>query len=158
MGEWRQPDTFGALMAIADRFHVTDPEGFAAALVVSGLIVRERYYVPDTRELFGLMRQWSYHMKSGTEGCRWVMCRETFDALARQYTGARAPAPMTFDATFWRTDAAADLPPAALEMNVLQVIEQNRRWEDHSMLLGLPIRIDPAARSPLFEIDSADTR
>jgi hypothetical protein len=157
-GEWMVPSEFGALADIADEFGVTDAGRFTAALIESGLVIRERYYVPSARELLGLMKQLSYHLRRSNHGCRWVMCRETHDALAKRWTGQRVPAPMTFDSSFWRSAAGAELPPAAIEMEVLQVIEDRRYWDDHSMLFGMPIRIDPAARSPLFEVDSEATR
>lgn len=153
MGEWLEPDRFGELLAIADEFHVADHERFAATLIESGLIVRERYYIPDAKELMGLMRRWSYDVRN-SNGARWVMCRETHDALAERYTNVRVPGPEA--SVRWMADT--DLPVAAMQAEVEWAMERARRWDDPSRLFGLPIRIDPAARSPLFELDSEATR
>lgn len=157
MGQWQGPDDTDALLAIMREL---DPSGillapttFINTMTRSGMLVRKAYYVPDFNELADLMRQWSYHLRRANIGCRWVMCRETVDALARKYSRTRVPAPMTFDASWWLNDGS-DLPSAALEMEIMNVIEHNQYWgEDKSTLLGVPIRIDPAARSPLFEVD-----
>lgn len=158
MGRWEGPDDTEQLLAILreldPRGAMVTPAKFIEVMSRSGMLVRKAYYVPDADELFGQMKQWQYHLRRGNVECRWVMCRETVDALARKYDRQRTPAPVTFDAMFWRNDGS-ELPSAALEMEVLTVIESNRHWGgDHSMLFGVPIRMDPAARSPMFEIDT----
>lgn len=155
MGEWQGPDD-DALLAIAYELQLDDRDHirFIDAMERSGLIVRKPYYVPDINELYGLMRQFSYYMPQGARGCRWVMCRETHDAIARQYATVRV-APLS-DYRPWR--AEADPEPPSLGMAVLGILESHRIWSEKSTLFGMPIRLDPAARSPLFELDSKATR
>jgi len=157
VGEWRGTDTVQAVTTALRAAGVPDEtaQGAALALVESHLIVRTDYYVPEARELFGLMRQLSYWMKQSLDGYRWVMCRETFEALVQRYTNVRVPTPTNVAAWVIETNPTTD----ELADKVMNVIEGGRYWGgDHSMLFGLPIRIDPAARSPLFELDSAQVR
>lgn len=154
MGEWCGPDDT-ELYELAGLFEV-EPGLFVRTLINSGLVVRSAYYVPDTRELADLMKGWQYHAHRGGLGARWVMCRETVQALARRYEDKITPAPMVFDADWWRVGGLG-LPSAALELEVMRIIEFNQRWTDRTMLFGKPIRLDPAARSPLFEIDAPAT-
>lgn len=159
MGTWRGPTVEQALCRIIDDF---DPRMYVSrselvdALIKSGLVVRTDYYVPDANELMDIMHSWQYHLH-GKQDCRWVMCKETVDALAENYARNRTitPTPRRLDINFW---TETDLPPAALEMEVVQVMESRRYWSAQDMLFGVPIRIDPAARSPLFEIDTPATR
>ncbi len=162
MGRWEEPsdDVYADTIAkLGPRVELTYTKlGYILdTLSQAGLIVRAPYYVPDPDELLGQMKTWQYHISAGTDGCRWVMCRETIDALARKYARQVTPMPITFNADFWRTDGA-DLPAAALEMDVRRVIESRTHWSAQDMLFGVPIRVDPAARSPLFEIDTDATR
>lgn len=160
MGTWHQPDDrrYLDILKQLDPGARISPGEFIAALEAAELIVRKAYYVPDAKELFGLMREWQYHMRHSVKGARWVMCKETIDALAKQYKQTRAPQPLTFDAGFWAAGAGAELPTAALELEVETVAESRRYWSSRDAIFGIPIRIDPAARSPMFEIDTPDTR
>lgn len=160
MGTWHQPDD----QRYYDILRALDPGGriladeFITALETAELIVRKAYYVPDSKELYGLMREWQYHMRHSVNGARWVMCKEAIDALAKQYKQTRAPQPLTFDAKFWAEGAGAEMPVAALEAEYEMVAESRRYWSSRDAIFGIPIRIDPAARSPMFEIDTPATR
>lgn len=163
MGTWHGPTVEYALNRILDRvdpnYMLRSRTGLIDALTASGLIVRTDFYIPDPDELLGMMHRWQYHLRQGMQGCRWVMCRETVDALAEKYALNRTmtPTPRTFDIGFWRDGPGTELPTAALEMEAVQVMESRRYWSGQDMLFGVPIRIDPAARSPLFEIDTPAT-
>jgi hypothetical protein len=165
MGTWHghNSNVYLRILEQLDPDELVSP-GFAGRLVNSlaaaGLIVRDDYYVPDANELMGIMHRWQYHIREGKQDCRWVMCRETIDALAEKYARNRTitPTPRTFDVGFWTQGPGAELPPAALEMETVQVMKSRRYWSGQDMLFGVPIRIDPAARSPLFEIDTPATR
>lgn len=163
MGTWHSTNNNAYLRILGqlDPDELVIPPGFAGLLINSlaaaGLIVRTDFYVPDADELMGIMHRWQYHLREGKQECRWVMCRETVDALAEKYARNRTitPTPRAFNIDFWTN---TDLPPAALEMETVQVMESRRYWSSQDMLFGVPIRIDPAARSPMFEIDTPATR
>ena len=162
MGTWHGSTTADALYRLLDE---VDPNYLLRSrtelidkLKASGLIVDAPFYVPDIDELFDLKRTWSFYLARGMEGARWVMCRETLEALAKKYRDTRTASPQEFDKDFWAEGAGSQLPTAALGMEVEMVMESRRYWSDQATLFGVPIRIDPAARSPLFEIDTPATR
>lgn len=149
MGSWQGPDNIDQqleILAKVDPERRIDPRDFFVAMAQSGLLLRKAYYVPDPDELFGIMKTIQYHVSRGTQGCRWVMCRETVDALARRYLRQVTPEPVVWP-RIW-SDEAADV--VAGMPHAVRVIEDAR-------LFGVPIRIDPAARSPMFEIDTEAT-
>lgn len=158
MGEWRRTEAYPQQLVQVARALGVDAKLLIDHVAATGMLVTKAFYVPDADELLGLMRNIQYHLRRGNVECRWVMCRETVDALAEQWNGRRTPAPTVFDASFWQAPAGQELPTAALEVEVLRVLEHNRRWLDQSKLFGVPIRVDAAARSPLFEIDTDDTK
>jgi hypothetical protein len=144
MGTWHGSTTSDALYRLLDE---VDPSYLLRSrtelidkLKASGLIVEAPFYVPDMEELWGMKRKWSYYRAQGMEGARWVMCRETGEALARKYATTRTVTPFEFDG------------PDPREIGVVG------RWDGNYTLFGVPVRIDPAARSPLFEIDTPATR
>jgi hypothetical protein len=148
MGSWIGPDNIDQQLEIlrkVDPDRHIDPSDFIVAMAQSGLLLRKAYYVPDADELFGVMKTIQYGVYRGLTGCRWVMCRETVDALARRYVGQRTPEPPVFP-NVWsdEADVMYAMPTA------VHVIE-------NATLFGVPIRIDPAARSPMFEIDTEAT-
>ena len=153
MGEWRQPDRLGlrTLTAVAREHGVPAPEAFVAAMLDTGLVVCSEYYVPEARELFGLYRLLSWHLRDIT-GVGWVMCCETQEALMAQYgpNRMRVHAPMMFSVV----SSLEEPTVAELEGKVMTVMERGRFWPDSATLLGLPVRIDPAARRPVFEVRS----
>lgn len=158
MGEWHGPDYQDRLAQIVRELdplgQVLSPTRFISAMQSSGLLVRADYYVPDGDELLGVMKtlQWSVH-RAGIK-CRWVMCRETLDALAAKWLNKQTPAPFEIQA-FVAESSWSVSEPAMFTPEVLAVLE--RRLIDQGMLFGVPIRVDPAARAPLFEIDQDGT-
>lgn len=160
MGTWHGPTARQTLWLALDAIdpHAVLPRTeIIEALERTGIIVPQGFYVPDMDELYGLMRQWSFHMAGGMKGARWVMCQETINVLARRERDKLASPPPRFDKAFWADGPGAELPTAALSMEIVRVMEANSRWSDQAKLFGFPIRIDPAARSPLFEIDPEAT-
>lgn len=162
MGTWHGSTTAEALYRLLEEvdpsYLLRSRTDLIQKLLASGLIVDAPFYVPDMDELWGLKRKWSYYLAQGMEGSRWVMCRETVEALAKKYNRTRTAPPSEFDMGFWAEGAGRELPSAALEMTVMTVMNSRRYWPDHATLFGVPVRIDPAARSPLFEIDSEWTK
>ena len=75
------------------------------------------------------------------------MCYETHKALRERYSDRRYTSPP--DLTQWFT---AETATAEAIMPIVRTIMEYRRWDDPGMLFGMPIRIDPAARSPMWEI------
>jgi len=155
-GEWREANDEALIELLGDHGIV----GLKASrllddMAAAGVIVRKGYYVPSDDDLFAIYRTIGYYLYKGMaqSGIRWVMCRETHNALAAKYQNKVAPAPMRFDAAFWASTEGQELPTSALEMDVLQVMRARRSWTDHGMLFGVPIRIDPAARTPLLEVE-----
>jgi hypothetical protein len=157
-GQWLEAEPYPRqLTQIADALGV-NRKTLIDSIASTGMLVTKAFYVPDADELLGLMKTVQYHLYRGMQGCRWVMCRETVDVLAAKWASHQTVPPVRFDAAFWQSALqGGELPPAALEMEILTIIEHNRRWTDQSKLFGVPIRIDPAARSPLLEIDTPTT-
>lgn len=158
MGEWHGPDYQDRLAQIVRQLdplgQVLSPTRFISVMQNSGLLVRADYYVPDGDELLGVMKtlQWSV-CRAGIK-CRWVMCWETLEALAAKWLNRQTLAPFEIQA-FVGESAASILEPAMYTPEVLTVLE--RRRIDQGMLFGVPIRVDPSARAPLFEIDQDGT-
>lgn len=129
-GQWRNPSDEAALTALAD-LDIRGPEAsrIIAALGAARVLVRERYYVPDFSELLGTYRTIAYRFgKNMSEvGLRWVMCRETHDALVEQFSQTRAAPPPTFSLDFWKSAAGEELPITALELEIHWVMEAQRR-------------------------------
>jgi hypothetical protein len=161
MGEWIRPRRFPALIAA---YQELDPTGavmsfddFERALAGQGLLVVDAFYVPDMRELNDMRTQLAYEYRFQGDTARWVMCRETIDELARSINErgrTLAPAPR------WQGNLADwvaggnDMPTLN---DVVQVIESRQRWDNRDALFGIPLRVDPAARSPMFELRTPAT-
>lgn len=148
MGDWYGTYHTEAIHALRDE-QVPDwlAAKLAKKLAAAGVLVSSAYYVPDPNELYGQMKVWQYHLRQAVK-CRWVMCRETHDALARKHLGVRAPAPATWVGFY----AGPESYPPAPEIETLIAVETHP-----ARLFGVEIRIDPAARSPMFEIDAEAT-
>lgn len=162
MGTWHGSTTAEALYRLLDE---VDPSYLLRSrtemidkLKASGLIVDAPFYVPDMGELFGLKRTWSYYLDQGMEGVRWVMCRETVDALVRKYDQVRSAPPQAVDFELSADGAAARAASASLGLAVVTAPRSGLYPSTQYTLFGVPVRIDPAARSPLFEIDSEWTK
>jgi hypothetical protein len=136
-GRWHQPDNATVIAHLAREFGLADPAAFVAALELRGLVVRAPFYVPDVDELYVRYRRLSDVASTERPHIRWVMCRETYDELARLHDGGR-------------------VPPSHARERSLTVIEHTPGGIAGN-LFGIPVRLDPAARSPLFEISSDAT-
>lgn len=161
MGTWHGPTVEESLYRILEEF---DPDytmlrsrlELIEKLVGSGHVVRADFYVPDMGELWGLKRSFSYYLAQGMEGVRWVMCRETVQALVKKYQHARFAPAQGAEVELWVDDAAARAVSTPLGLAVVTVAQSPESAQ--YTLFGVPVRIDPAARSPLFEIDTPATR
>jgi len=145
-GEWRND----AAQQAAARLWLA---GFSYAVIeavlgaLSNMLVTTSYYVPTMRELMrGYDRLGAAHLRQQIK-VRWVMCRETYDALAAQYSDTRY-AVMASVSPFDPSD------PGAVDVTTRTVVE--RRWNEPGYLFGIPIRLEPAARAPIFEIIEDD--
>lgn len=118
------------------------------ALIDARLLVSAGYYIPTFAELRRDYNTLGEAYLNGRLMVRWVMCRETHDALMARYDQTRYPVPPRTPLA----SAAVDPSSEVLEFEVRTVMERNRRWTDPGMLFGVPIRIDPVARRPVFEI------
>jgi hypothetical protein len=135
-GRWHQPDNATVIAHLAREFGLADPAAFVAALELRGLVVRAPFYVPDVDELYVRYRRLSNVAAAERPHVRWVMCHETYGELARLHNGGR-------------------VPPSYARESSYTVIEPAPGGTVN--LFGIPVRLDPAARSPLFEIDSDAT-
>lgn len=118
-------------------------------LISGGWLIVADYYVPTSDELFGQYGTLGAAYLRNRINVRWVMCAETHDALASRYSRTKFAAQPEM-ATF--SSALVDPSPEMLEFTVRTVMENRRYWGDPSTLFGIPIRIDPVARRPVFEI------
>lgn len=149
MGHWEGPDDQRILRDLHQRIDpmeiVISVDEFVAMMRNSGMIVQAGYYVPDDSELYD-MHRWQYEVRNRIGDCRWAMCKETYDALVRRHDRKVAPVP----GNRW----SLDINPVVdrLEDRIVEVVSPP------ASLFGTPIRLDPAARSPLFEINSEATR
>jgi hypothetical protein len=135
MGHWHGPDVVNTLLAVlqkADPGAHASAHAFVDAMLNSGMLVDTRYYVPGTGELYE-MHAWHRESRPGALNYRWVMCRETFDALADEHRRQMVRGPI--------------LPLGAPEPQRVYVAEAGK-------LFGRPIRVDPAARRPMLELDT----
>lgn len=134
---------------------LTQEQAHDAVNALRAMMVETVHFVPTYDELLKDYRRLSEAYLHGRIDVRWVMCQETHDALARQYGDKRYPRPadiLSFSALSVEPD------PSVLSDYVGWVFENRRRWDDTSKLFGVPIRIDPAARRPMFEIAEAVRR
>lgn len=114
----------------------------------ANVTVSTGYYIPTSRELMDQYHILGEAYLKGRIDVRWVMCKETHDVLVARY-GQANYARSTREPS-WRSDTAPS--PEVLAYEVRTVMERNLTWTGHDMLFGIPIRIDPVARRPVFEI------
>lgn len=126
-------------------------EEAADALIAAGLVVVSDFYVPSMDELIGLYRRLGDAHLHGQITVRWVMCRETHDALYARYNATQYPPTERIPFSQAIVEPSAEV----LQHEIRTIMERNRRWGDPSSLFGIPIRIDPAARRPMFEIEES---
>jgi len=120
-----------------------------AVNALAAMMVWTNHFVPTFDDLLRDYRRLGDAYLNGRIDVRWVMCQETHDALARQYKDKRYPR-LADILSFSALSAEPD--PGVLSDYAGWVFENRRRWNDTSKLFGVPIRIDPAARRPMFEI------
>lgn len=149
-GRWEGPDDFVALYAVRPEVDKTTAAAVLDDLARGGLLVTTRYYVPSPAELYDMYGGIGRDLYRGMRGnLRWVMCRETHDALWRRHRDQRAAVPPDIR-RLW------SLGMEWAEPETVAVVDVDFRTQ-FAYLFGIPIRIDPAARSPLLEIDSEAT-
>lgn len=162
MGEWLQPDPKVLLVDVlgSPAYGLSDKmqAKLAIALRETGFLLASAYYVPDVRELFDLYRQLAeveYHGRGRVprHWLRWVMCGETQLALQRKYGQTKTVHSPNLTAFMF-----GEGPPVDAVMDELHMVMTTRAAEsipaalDAGRLFDMPIRRDPAARRPLFEL------
>jgi hypothetical protein len=132
-----------------DPGHRIAANDFLLAMERSGLVVLKEYYVPKLDELYPI-----YSMvarANSHERVRWVMCRETYYALERAYERTLVPAHWS-----WPIEAVLDQEGEDIFLEDMLVI--TRPWgTTDAKLLGLSVRLDPAARAPMLEFYERET-
>jgi len=118
------------------------------ALLDAKVLVSAGYYIPTFDELNDDYHTLGEAYLTGRIKVRWVMCAETRDVLAARYTRvnymARDREPS------WHSVVLPS--PDVLAMEVRTMMERALYWNGTDRLFGIPIRIDPVARRPVFEI------
>ena len=153
-GHWEGPDdtaTVEALMSAGLPWG-----GYLNEVLIeleqAGLLVRKRYYVRSPRELYTLYSSIGMHLHRGMNGAlRWVMCRESYEAVLLRERDRRAVVASDIRATW--LSMTGDVLPATEPVPVANVDFRTQT----AYLFRIPVRIDPAARSPLLEIDTEAT-
>ncbi len=114
----------------------------AVALCTEGLLVDRMFYLPPMNALYDDYKRLAEAQIHKRIPVRWVMCREIHSQLTQWYYNRRVP--ITPD---WRNAfiQASDLPQQPDDPTSVSVI-------GGGSLFGVPIRIDPAARTPMWEI------
>lgn len=118
-------------------------------LLDARVLVSKGYYIPTFDDLHRDYYTLGEAYLKGRINVRWVMCTETRDALAARYAERRYASWPDGSPSWW-----SDVKPSAevLATEVRTMMERARRWEDTDRLFGIPIRLDPVARKPVFEI------
>lgn len=144
-------DLAGALRAshVAYGLDRTAAERLARDLEAGGWTVRTDYYIPTFQDLQRDYQTLAYAYLNGRIKVRWVMCRETHDALAKRYTQERFAVVPDLTAVIASSESSIGM----VVDTVHAVMENRLHWgDDQSKLFGIPIRLDPVARRPVFEI------
>jgi hypothetical protein len=162
MGEWFLPDSKVLLSDVlsSPAFALTPKvqAELAHALRETGFLVRTSYYVPDVDELFAMYHQLAevdYHGRGVVKRSwlRWVMCGETQQALQRKYGQVKTLHTPNVDMFMAGVENVDD---ALLdEVHLVMTTRAARSIPaalDAGRLFDMPIRRDPAARRPLFEL------
>lgn len=106
------------------------------------MLVSTQYVVPTFSDLMRAYSLLAEARLTNRISLRWVMCLEIHDKLAMQYE---------------RTRYISSAPLPSLDPQLADdadwVFKNRLYWNDRSQLFGMPIRIDPAARRVMFEID-----
>lgn len=125
-------------------------------LMDAKVLVSTGYYIPTFAKLDDDYHALGVAYLTGRIKVRWVMCAETHEALKRRYTRTNFIVPSEVTAAF---SSLQVLPsPDVLELTVRTMMERGRHWDDPGSLFGIPIRLDPVARRPVFEILDEESR
>lgn len=109
----------------------------SVVLMRAGLLLTDSYYVPSQDELLGVyhdLADSSPHFK-----WRWVMCHEALMAIDRRHNNQLT---MRMPGIVLEPSTEVDFPMPVMIVDVMG-----------GKLFGKPIRIDPAARRPMIELD-----
>lgn len=143
-GRWETGTAHLVTAALADAGIPTEHIGEAIDnLLAAGLIVVADFYVPTEHELLGQYMTLAKAHLAHEISIRWVMCTETHNALYRRHLSHK----------FARHPDLRAAPCSETERSPL--VFDFETWDviSRTTILGVPIRIDPAARRPTFEID-----
>ena len=144
-GAWRLDDT-DATIGQLEMAGLSRIDAERAVIELRDQLVTAAYYVPTQDELYRQYHQLGAAYLRGRINAGWVMCYETHKALRERYSDRRYT--VMPDMAMWREHA----PNVDEIMPVVRTIMEARRWDDPGTLFGMPIRIDPVARSPVWEI------
>jgi hypothetical protein len=169
MGQWLKPDHAVMLAHVVSspRFGVPGNRRgeLIRALAETGFLVSSAYYVPDVEELFAMERQLAevdYHGRGRVprSWIRWVMCGETQIELHRRHGNQKTMhTPNLSD--FLSTGDLTEPDRVLDEMHMVMTTRAAASIPaalDAGRLFDMPIRRDPAARRPLFELIPEDER
>lgn len=128
--------------AALDRVRVGAPlaDQIVRELSQAGLLVSTAFYLPTIDELYRNWQQMRYVYSGGLKP-RWVMCAETWAALGDRYSNQKAAVLGELTWSLAVEPATYEPPQSVFVVNVLG----NR-------LFGEVVRIDPAARRPMWEV------
>lgn len=148
MGDWRT-DGLEAAHARLVRYGY-DYEADRVLDALGDMLVVTSYYVPTSDELLRQYAALGGAYLNNRIKVRWVMCWEIREALWGKYQQVQYPVCRDSLRATWTEHS----DPEELAFQVRTVMEHTRRWSDPGTLFGIPIRLDPAARTPMFEIMS----
>lgn len=111
------------------------------AFIEAGLMVGRPFVVPTFKTLYAEYRRLAEAGLRGRLPLRWVMCRETYAAIARLAGDHRAPIMPELRYALSQSDEVQ----TADTVTAVRVASEGR-------LFDIPIRIDPAARAPMWEV------
>ena len=119
-----------------------DAEIAIEALVEAGLMVGRPFVVPSDKVLYREYMRLAEADIHRRMPVRWVMCRETYASIEKRHAGMVAAVAPEIK---WAFSPAEDSPDLADTMTAVPVASCGK-------LFGIPIRIDPAARAPMWEV------
>jgi len=167
IGEWHMPDPAMLLSDVlgSPAFGVPEDKRTALALALreTGFLVPTAYYVPHVDELFAMYRELAevdYHGRGRVprHWLRWVMCAETQQALYRRHVDQRTMHTPALDAFIDGGDLTPSVSDDIHAVITMRAASSIPAALDVGYLFDMPIRRDPAARRPLFELIPASER
>jgi hypothetical protein len=161
MGEWIVPDHRVLLADVlgSPAFAVpADKQGpLVLALRESGFLVESAYYVPTPDELFDMYRQLAeadYHGggRANRSWLRWVMCGETQLELYRRHGQTRAIHTPNLSLFLDGGELTPEVVDELHQVMTVRAAASIPAALDAGRLFDMPIRRDPAARRPMWEV------